>query len=189
MLVATVLLAVVLAAAPALTDLRGVLAGDTSVPGPASADPGLDPSVPVLVLGGERERMALALTLPGVATGERLLVASAGAAEDLVALDGDCDGPQVRCVEPDPSTTRGEARLAADLAAELGWDRLVVVTSWWHGHRAAIHLAACLDPLGVAVALVPAGDPDVRPGPWRLAKEVLGALDGRWRPECRDRRP
>ena len=141
---------------------------------------------PVLVLGGERERTALALTLPGIADGARDLIASAGAADDLEALGGDCDAPRVRCVVPVPLTTRGEARLAARLAAAEGWTAVTVVTSWWHVHRASLHLAACLDPLGVNVTFVPAGDPTVRPGPLRLIEEVVGSLDARLRPECAD---
>ena len=92
-----------LAALPALVaEARDVLA----VTHLADADPArADVGVPVLVLGGEPERMALALTLPGVAEGTRDLVASAGAADDLVALGGDCDAPRVRCVDPVPATT------------------------------------------------------------------------------------
>ena len=189
-LVAGLVGAVVLASIPLgrsfVAETRAVLSPSPAAGAPA---PAVDPTTPILVLGGERERMVLALTLPGVAAGERSLVASAGAADDLVALGGDCDAPGVRCVDPVPATTRGEARLAARLARTEGWDRLVVVTSWWHVHRASLHLAACLEPLGVAVTLVPAGDPAVRPGPLRLAEEVVASLDARLRPECADLRP
>ena len=142
---------------------------------------------PVMVLGGGPERVEAALALDAVATEGRELIASAGAAVDLVErFGGDCAAAGVRCVTPDPLTTRGEARLAATLAAAEGWPALTVVTSDWHAQRARRHLRACLDPLGVPVAVVAV--PEV-PGdalPRRLVlREALGGLDARLRPECR----
>lgn len=142
---------------------------------------------PVMVLGGGPERVAAALALDAVAVEGRELIASAGAAVDLVErFGGDCAAPGVRCVVPDPFTTRGEARLAAALAAEEAWPALTVVTSDWHAQRARRHLRACLDPLGVPVAVVAVPELPGDALPWRLVlREAVGGLDARFRPECR----
>jgi hypothetical protein len=137
---------------------------------------------PVLVLGGKAERMDLAFTLPGIDAGTRPLVASAAAVFDLVALGHDCDEPQFRCMRPDPFSTRGEAVLAARLADEDGWTELTVVTSWWHVHRASLHLRACLD---IPFRMLAARGSDEPPTPGELLKEVVGSIDARLRPECR----
>jgi hypothetical protein len=142
---------------------------------------------PVLVLGGERTRTEAALALDVVAVEGRELIASAGAAQDLVDLDRDCDEPGLRCVQPDPATTRGEARLATELARAEDWPALTVVTARWHVHRAQRHLEACLT---IPFAVV--GVHDIPPDavPRRLLwREALGALDARLRPECRDLAP
>jgi uncharacterized SAM-binding protein YcdF (DUF218 family) len=142
---------------------------------------------PVMVLGGEQARTVAALALDAVAIEGRELIASAGAADDLVALGRSCDEPGLRCVQPLPATTRGEARLAAALARTEGWSGLTVVTSSWHANRARLHFEACLS-IPVAVVAVPEADPAAlsRRTVWR---EALGALDARLRPECRDLDP
>ena len=45
---------------------------------------------------------------------------------------------EVLSVVPEPSTTRGEAREVARLAAERGWQRIFVVTSSYHVPRARL---------------------------------------------------
>ena len=47
------------------------------------------------------------------------------------------------CFEPDPRTTRGEARALARLAADRDWDTLIVVTSDYHSLRALTNLSQC----------------------------------------------
>ena len=142
---------------------------------------------PVMVLGGGPERVEAALALDAVAVEGRELIASAGAAVDLVErFDGDCDAPGVRCVTPDPLTTRGEARLAARLAAAEGWPALTVVTSDWHAQRTRRHFAACLGPLGIPIAVVGVFEVPGDRLPWTLVlREAIGGLDARLRPECR----
>ena len=142
---------------------------------------------PVMVLGGGAERVAAALALDAVAVEGRELIASAGAAVDLIEeFGGDCDAAGVRCVAPDPFTTRGEARLAAALAAAKDWPGLTVVTSDWHAQRARRHFRACLAPLGVPVAVVAVPEVPADALPRRLVwREALGGLDARLRPECR----
>jgi len=180
--------------AVALLTLRAVTAELVLVRDPVleSARTGATPlaSGPVMVLGGNLTRVEVALALDAVRVEGRELIASADAADDLVLLGRDCDEPGIRCVVPDPSSTRGEARLAARLAAEEGWPGLTVVTSRWHLHRTRLHFEACLDiPLAI-VAVGPSAleDPSVpeRRIQWR---EGFGALDARLRPECRDLAP
>jgi hypothetical protein len=169
----------------ALVLLGGAVLGQTvAVVAPSlrgAPDP-ISDSSPVVVLGGKSERLDLALTLPGVDEGTRLLVASAGAAHDLVASGRDCAAPLVRCVVPDPYTTRGEAALVASLATDEGWTEATVVTSWWHAHRAELHLRSCL---AVPFSVIPAASQGEPPTPAELIKEVVGSLDARLRPECR----
>jgi hypothetical protein len=140
------------------------------------------PAGPVMVLGGFPERLAWARAeLPGAGSeAGRVLVVSANAVLDFTTSGGDCDRPLVRCVVPDPYTTRGEAEVAAALAAAEGWDRLTVVTSAWHARRVRLLFAACLD---VPLAVVGVGDPsDVPVG--RLPRELAGSVEARLRPAC-----
>jgi hypothetical protein len=147
-------------------------------------EPGALATGPVMVLGGSAERVEATLALDAVGRDGRELIASASAATDLILFGRSCDEAGIRCVIPDPATTRGEARLAARLAEEEGWPALTVVTSNWHAHRAGRHFAACL---AIPVRVLPAHDATLagvpRPLLWR---EALGALDARLRPECRD---
>ncbi len=138
---------------------------------------------PVMVLGGFPERLAWTLAnLPEAGSaGGRVLVVSANAARDFVAWGGDCADVAVRCVEPDPSSTRGEAEAAAALVVAEGFDRLTVVTSAWHARRVRLLFAACLD---VPFAVVGVGDPrEVPVG--RLPREIGGSVEARLRPACR----
>jgi uncharacterized SAM-binding protein YcdF (DUF218 family) len=52
---------------------------------------------------------------------------------------------EVLCPQPDPDTTRGEARMVRDLAARRGWRSVVVVTSTYHARRAQLLLRRCFD--------------------------------------------
>ena len=59
-----------------------------------------------------------------------------------------CTGPKpakytLLCEVPSPSSTRGEARLIAGLAAERGWKTVVVVTSRYHLYRARVLIRRC----------------------------------------------
>ena len=67
-------------------------------------------------------------------------------------------GVTVECFDPDPFTTRGEARALAALARDRGWRTLVVVTTDQQADRAWLRLRRCL-PSGVAtgISTVPHG--------------------------------
>lgn len=182
----------VLALAALLVAPVGTLAAAVAAERAAVLGPVLDAPLeggPVLVLGGFPERLDWTLAqLPDAgAPGGRVLVASANAALDLVRRGGDCEAPEVRCVLPDPYTTRGEAAMAAALVVVEGWDRLTVVTSAWHVRRVRLLFAPCLGPLDVHLAVVGVGDPrDIPVG--RLPREIAGSVDARLRPACADER-
>lgn len=52
---------------------------------------------------------------------------------------------EVICFEPDPSTTQGEAMKMRDLAAERGWDDVIVITTRPHVPRAQLIVDRCYD--------------------------------------------
>ncbi|WP_186304565.1 YdcF family protein [Kocuria palustris] len=52
---------------------------------------------------------------------------------------------EVICFEPDPSTTQGEAIKMRDLAAERGWDDIIVITMRPHVPRAQLIVERCYD--------------------------------------------
>lgn len=60
----------------------------------------------------------------------------------------DCDtgvAYEVICFEPDPSTTQGEAMKMRDLAAERGWDDVIVITMRPHVPRAQLIVDRCYE--------------------------------------------
>jgi uncharacterized SAM-binding protein YcdF (DUF218 family) len=73
---------------------------------------------------------------------------------------------RVVCFEPEPRTTRGEARFVADLARRQGWRRIVLVTTTEQALRASHLLERCWDG-EVQVADVDSG----RSRPLRIAYE------------------
>jgi uncharacterized SAM-binding protein YcdF (DUF218 family) len=95
----------------------------------------------VVVLGGrsEPERLprGLALMQDRVAPA---LVITAPPETSLCRGDGRFD---VICVNPQPFSTRGEARAVARIAAARAWSSLVVVTSTYHVTRAKLLLGRC----------------------------------------------
>ncbi len=58
----------------------------------------------------------------------------------------------VRCFAPEPSTTQGEARALAALAAEPGWTSVAVLTHRSHLSRAGVLLRRCFSGEVVLVA-------------------------------------
>ena len=101
----------------------------------------------VMVLAGEQRRLPVGLELVerGVAP---LLVISDGLDPRWTRANRLCrygDPERVVCIRPDPYSTRGEARLAARLARERGWDSLVVVSSRFHLFRARMLFERCFD--------------------------------------------
>ena len=92
----------------------------------------------VIVLAGQTARLPIALDLVerGAAP---VLVISDGLDPQWTKANRLCrfgDPRRIVCLRPVPYSTRGEARLAARLARDRGWDSLVVVTSRFHLLRA-----------------------------------------------------
>lgn len=97
-------------------------------------------------------------------------------------LCGHGTNPRVLCFSPDPMTTRGEARAVARLAAENGWDELIVVTSRYHVVRAQANLEQCS---GAEITMA-ASEPELGPGQWlsRFVEESAGTAAALLRPAC-----
>ncbi|WP_312179428.1 YdcF family protein [Arthrobacter sp.] len=51
--------------------------------------------------------------------------------------------PAIECFTPSPLSTRAEARSVARLAADNGWDEIIVVTSKYHVVRAEVNIEQC----------------------------------------------
>lgn len=105
---------------------------------------------------GERLRRALELMEQGVSstfvhagepdTPEARLMCRDGASFEVV------------CLQPDPDSTRDEARAVGDLARARGWRTLVLVTSTQHVTRASLLFRRCVDgTVGTAHAPVELG--------------------------------
>lgn len=102
-------------------------------------------AVVVLAGGGPRFTTGQALAKRGVAP---VLVVSDGGEAHWPAVEEACTGPadhEVRCVTPEPATTRGEARAVGALAAHRDLEELVVVTSASHLARAELLVERCVD--------------------------------------------
>lgn len=112
---------------------------------------------PVVVLGGGAgERLRAAVELVGEPTAGRDLVLSEGAYSEWEVLGRSCGEEAVRCFDPQPPNTFGEAVTFADIARERGWDRVTVVTSDYHVTRSRLYFHRCLD-IEVAVIAADSG--------------------------------
>lgn len=165
-----IVLAVVVVAFGALTALLFVRPSSDRVP--ASAD------AVALLSGGSGDRLprAVGLVTEGVAS---VLVIPNGLDPKWPDANRLCTGEhdfEVICPQPEPDTTRGEAAALEHLAAELGWRRIVVVTSRYHLTRAELLLDRCVPAAEVRiVSSKPAGGP-LRWTGW-VAHEWLGLVD------------
>ena len=111
---------------------------------PPVGDLPTDPDA-VIVFGGEDRRTQLALERMAVGLAPTLVVSHG--TDDNFARDlcGQQRPFEVMCVEPDVSSTRGEAQMFGELAARFGWERLVAVTGDYHVQRARVYLDRCFD--------------------------------------------
>jgi DUF218 domain len=129
----------------------------------------------VVFAGGRGERLNTALVLlQHVAP---VLVISNGRDGRWQAANQLCASRQrfeVLCPQPDPDTTRGEARMVRDLAARRGWRSVVVVTSTYHARRAQLLLGRCFDGQ-LQIVAAPPHEPWLRT--WARANvELVGLL-------------
>ncbi|MHC2185629.1 uncharacterized SAM-binding protein YcdF (DUF218 family) [Rathayibacter agropyri] len=65
-------------------------------------------------------------------------------------------GGDVLCYAADPLTTQGEARQLRDMAAENGWDHVIVLTNAPHIARSRMILERCYSG---EISMVPSGEP------------------------------
>lgn len=102
----------------------------------------------VLVLGGvggpQRSEVALDMAADGLT--HTIVFSIPVGGEDYLARRT-CQSPpagvEVICFDPNPSTTRGEARKLEQLASERGWSRVAVVTSAYHISRSRMIVERC----------------------------------------------
>lgn len=105
--------------------------------------PAGDPPAPadaVVVLAGPGQRLERGEELVAQGWADTLVIATE--TPDSCGTDG---GYEQLCFRPDPATTRGEARTAAELARAEGWDHLLLVTQNEQALRARLRVARCVD--------------------------------------------
>ncbi len=118
-----------------------------------------DADVVVVFAGGRGERLAAAKGIMDREVGApgSLLAISNGEAPEWPEANELCGTAgrdySVVCFEPEPNTTRGEARAVAELAAAVRGERVAIVTSTYHATRARLLTERCL-PEGVEVEMV-----------------------------------
>jgi uncharacterized SAM-binding protein YcdF (DUF218 family) len=116
----------------------------------------------VVVLAGSESRLPVALDLMEQRVAPELLVSDDTPSDDH-ARERFCAAAHhpfpVTCRRPDPFSTRGEARMTAELAGARGWDTIVVVTSRFHLFRSRILFRRCTD-----AGVILRGSPE----PWYL---------------------
>ncbi|MBY6537513.1 YdcF family protein [Rhodococcus sp. BP-349] len=101
----------------------------------------------IIVLGGEhdgREQYGIDLAESGLAD---VVVLSDPYRPDDVVMRHMCNSPResfvVMCARPTPSTTRGEALFTQELAAEHGWETVMVISWRYHLPRARYIFGQC----------------------------------------------
>lgn len=106
----------------------------------------LRPADAILVVGGDapqgRYRHGLELARQGWAP---LLVLSNPGGQMDRHCAGSEPGVRIECFEPQPRTTRGEARALRRMANERGWRTVIVVTYPPHVSRARYIMGRCFD--------------------------------------------
>jgi uncharacterized SAM-binding protein YcdF (DUF218 family) len=103
----------------------------------------------IVVLAGNEERLPAALALQRDGVAPVVAISYSDELEDEQRAEA-CAGPEpirpsLFCFRAEPFSTRGEARAAARLARERGWDELVIVTSGYHVFRARTLFERCLE--------------------------------------------
>ncbi|MEM9650561.1 MAG: YdcF family protein [Actinomycetota bacterium] len=141
---------------------------------PPSVDPDRADAVVVLA-GGSGERLDHALQLMERSVADTLVVSVGNEVwNDSARVAEICgeDPPfELVCFQPDPDTTKGEAQTFAELAEEAGWQRVALVTSEYHLHRATLRFNRCFSGEVLPVA-APAGI-----GVGNLTHEWLGTIE------------
>lgn len=95
----------------------------------------------ILVMGGPGPRMLVAYKLASEHAAPMMLVSVASVRWNCPYLDE--PGVKLQCFRPDPFSTQGEARYAADQARIHGWHSLIVVSSVPQATRARLRVQRC----------------------------------------------
>jgi hypothetical protein len=95
----------------------------------------------ILVMGGPGPRLQVALKLAKENAAPVMLVSVASVRWNCPDLD--VPGVRVECFRPDPFSTQGEARYAAQQARLNGWHSLIVVSSVPQATRARLRVERC----------------------------------------------
>lgn len=95
----------------------------------------------VVVLNGPGPRWQVALELARARAAPVMLVSVASVEWNCPRLG--LPGVRLECFRPDPLSTMGEARYAAEQAREHGWHRLILVTSLSQATRARLRMKRC----------------------------------------------
>ena len=99
----------------------------------------------VMFVGGRGERLDTALGLIEAGVAKNIVIPN-GTVETWPQANRLCREKhtyKVVCPNPDPDTTRGEARAIAEVARRENWDHVVLVTSTYHVTRARLLLERC----------------------------------------------
>jgi uncharacterized SAM-binding protein YcdF (DUF218 family) len=100
----------------------------------------------IVVLSGDRGgRLPKGLSLVRGGVAPVLVLAGPPDLPEAKALCRAPAGFEVDCLQPDPDTTRTEARAVAALAKQRRWHHVVVVTDEYHVERARLLFDRCVD--------------------------------------------
>ncbi len=149
---------------------------DEEEPGPVDA---------IVVLGGLSSRPVTdkAIDLAGQGFADLIVISDAFGGDTRPANLCEKDATvSIECFQPDPATTRGEARAIAGLAEERGWRSVTVVTAGYHVSRARLLIGRCFSgSLTMAAASVPL---DLAGWIHQYAYQTAGFADALLDPQC-----
>lgn len=95
------------------------------------------------VFSGEGDRLSVGVKLASSGVSRNLVLSVDSAYTETGGRCPTIAGVTVYCFVPDPSTTQGEARYAAQLAARYHWRSLILVTNTPQDTRARLRMSRC----------------------------------------------
>lgn len=168
----------------------GVVIAATAAAGfPVYVHPQIDPlhkSDAVLVLGGyEYDRYPQGMGLAAAGWAPNLVISNPNGPRDAWLYEY-CRTPHpeftLHCFEPEPSTTSGEAKQFAALAAEHGWRSVIVVTFRPQISRARFILQRCFT--GKVIMVESRTPVPVQRWPFEYAYQTAGYVRAILNPAC-----
>lgn len=110
----------------------------------------------IVVLGVPKERLYVGTLLAEEGYADTIVISTPDPIKDAKRVPATChtglQEVRVECFTPSPFTTEGEALHVQQLAAERGWDDIIVVTYVSHINRARQYFARCVP--GVSTTFV-----------------------------------